>query len=196
MMTFVPARAVFAALSLAIIAGVAGPAHAEVKKFMNMCGGGPQGLQLCPSYQVVLNAPDGWQEDKDASKKNRVQVVVPKGKTFGDAPALIYFKVSLREKDRSLDDFIALSHDRWLKSVPDAKITRLGEVERNNGKPAFLSYRFDNPSKPQQAAEIVSYGFDADTDGNDFVVMVVMTGRDKKALDQADKPYKALLRAH
>ncbi len=187
-------RAALAAFSIATLA--ASPAHAEVKKFMSMCGGSPQGLQLCPHYQVALHAPDGWQEDEAAGKKNRLQIVVPKGKTFGDAPALIYFKVSLRQKDRSIEDFIKLSHEHWMKSVPDAKIVRLGEVERTNGKPAFMSYRFDNPSKPQQAAEIVSYGFDADTDGNDFVLMVVMTGHEKKALDQADQPYKALLRAH
>lgn len=172
------------------------PARAEVKKFMNVCGGSAQGVQLCPSYKIVLTTPESWNEDKQAGDKNKVQMILPKGTSFGDAPALIYVKVSVRRKDEPIETFIEMSHAAWMKSVPDAKITKLGETERANGKPAFISYRFDNPSKPQQGAEIVSYGFDADTDGNDFVLMVVMTGRDKKALEQADKPYKALLRTH
>lgn len=187
-------------LACAIAAAIAGiqaaPAHAEVKKFVYLCGGDQNGVRMCPNYQLVLKGPDGWQVDKAASEKNKVQMIVPKGTTFGDAPALIYVKVSLRRKDEPIDKFIEMSHVRWKESVPDAKITRLGETERTNGKAAFVTYRFDNPSRPQQTAEIVSYGFDADNDGNEFVLMVVMTGREKKALDQADKPYKALLRAH
>ena len=41
-----------------------------------------------------------------------------------------------------------------------------------------------------------TFGIDSDRDGNEFVLMVVMTAREKKALDRADGAYKAFLRAN
>ena len=167
------------------------PARAEVKKFMQICDG-----KMCPLYEAVLTLPEGWVEDKAATKQNKVQVIVPKGQNFGSAEALIYVKVSHQDKDRTLDDLARVSEEHWRKSVPDSKISKLPDVTRANGKPAFVSSRYENPSKPQQAYEIVSFAMDSDTDGNTFSLMVVMTGRSKKALDQAQRPYQALLRTH
>ena len=61
---------------------------------------------------------------------------------------------------------------------------------------AFVSYRYENPSWPQQRFEAVSFGIDQDKDGNDFFLMVAVTGKDKKAIDQAMAAYNAFLRAH
>lgn len=185
-----------ARLAVFTIIGLAAPAQAEVQKFMNMCGGDAQSLRLCPSYALVMTLPDGWIEDKAATREHKVQVVVPKGETYASAPALIYVKVSLRNKEQPLADFIRVSEERWKESVPDSVVTRLPEVERANARAAFAPYRYDNPSTPQQAAEIVSFGIDSDRDGNEFVLMVVVTAREKKALDRADGAYKAFLRAN
>ena len=166
-------------------------ARAEVKKFMNICDG-----KMCPYYEAMLTLPEGWVEDKAATKQNKVQVIVPKGKNFGNAEALIYIKVSQQDKDRTLDELARTSQEQWRKSVPDSKISKLPDVKRANGRQAFVSARYENPSVPQQAYEIVSFAMDTDTDGNTFSLMVVMTGRSKKALDQAQKPYQALLSTH
>ncbi|MGE3149071.1 MAG: hypothetical protein AB7K04_08395 [Pseudorhodoplanes sp.] len=166
-------------------------AHAEIKKFILTCDG-----KLCPHYEVVLMPPKGWNIDATASKQNRIQVIVPNGKTFGNAAALIYLKVSMKNKNQPLSDFIRVSQERWKQSVPDTKISRLPDITRENGKPAFEPYRYENPSKPQQAAEIVSFGIDADTDGNEFFVMAVMSSRSQKELDRASDAYRTLLRTH
>jgi hypothetical protein len=190
-------RLLRALLALAAAAALAGAllrnAHAEVKKFIQLCGG----QQLCPYFQLVLTPPDGWVIDQAATKKNKVQMLVPKGTTFADAPTLIYVQVFYhRDKQETLDDFAKLSNDRWLADVPNAKITPLAAVVRTNGKADFLRFAFENPSKTQQAYEVGAFGIDGDTDGNEFVLDVVMSGATKAALDKADKDYIAFLKAH
>ena len=41
-----------------------------------------------------------------------------------------------------------------------------------------------------------AFGIDADKDGNEFVVDVVMTGNSKKALDRAEMDYVGFLKAN
>lgn len=182
-------RTALAALAIAF----AGAAAADVQKFLNPCGG----AQLCASYQLVLTPPDGWALDKKASAENRVQIVVPKGKSFADAPALIYVQVFYHpDRQQTLADFARVSNDRWLAANKSAKISPLPAVERTNGKEGFLRFVFENPAKPQQAYEVGAFGADTDKDGNSFVLDVVLTGGDKKAIDSADKAYTAFLKAH
>jgi hypothetical protein len=168
------------------------PAQAEVLKFMRMC----PGQKLCPFYELVIKPPRDWIEDKEASKQNGVQIMLPRGRTFGNAPALMYVKISSRQGDQSAEDFVRVSQERWRKSVPDTKIEKIADVARANGQSAFLSYRYENPSMPQQRFEAVSFGLDKDKDGNDFFVMVTITGRDKKAIDQAMARYNEFLKTH
>ena len=180
---------------LAVAVGVAlfaGAAQAEVKKFMNTCDG-----KLCPYYEIVLTPPEGWAVDQDATKKNKVQIMVPKGKTYANAPALIYVQVFYhRDKQQTLENFAEVSNGAWRAHVKDAKITALPAVARANGKPGFLRFAFENPSKKQQAYELGAFGTDNDNDGNEFVLDVVMTGADKAALDRTEKDYIAFLKAH
>jgi hypothetical protein len=84
------------------------------------------------------------------------------------------------EKQQSLADYARVSNERWRAAVRDAKISKLPVVERANGKPAFLRFAYENPSKAQQAYEVGAFGLDSDKDGNEFVLQVVMTGRAKK----------------
>ncbi len=169
-----------------------GSARAEVRKFMNPCG-----EKLCPYYQLALTPPEGWVIDQAATSTNKVQIMVPKGETFGTAPALIYVQVFYHtDKQQPLANFARVSNARWLATVSNAKISALPAVERANGKPAFLRFAFENPSNAQQAYEVGSFSTDADADGNEFVLDVVLTGGAKQALDRADKDYVAFLKAN
>jgi hypothetical protein len=169
-----------------------GSARAEMQKFMTTCGG-----QLCPYFQLALTPPDGWIIDKDATSKNKVQILVPKGESFGTAPALIYVQVFYHaDKQQSLADFASVSNARWLAAVSNAKTSPLPPVERANGKPAFLRFAFQNPNKAQQAYEFGAFGTDSDKDGNEYVLDVVLTGGARQALDRADKDYVAFLKAN
>ena len=166
--------------------------HAEVQKIMNLCDG-----KLCPFFKLVLTPPRGWVIEKEATNKNKVQMLVPEGKNFRNAEPLIYVKVSWhRDKQQSLADFARISNEHWQAGAGDARISELAPVERANGKPAFLRFAYETPSKAQQAFEIVSFGLDSDNDGNEFVLMVGMTGSSKAPLDRANKDYVSLLAAH
>jgi len=170
-----------------------GTAGAEVQKIMTPCGG----EKLCASFQLVLTPPDGWVLDRKATRENKVQIIVPNGEDFATAPALIYVQVFYHpDKQQTLADFARVSNERWQAAAGNAKISELDAVERSNGKPGFLRFAYQNPSKAQQAYEVGAFGVDADKDGNEFMLDVVMTGSDKAALDRADKDYVAFLKAH
>src|SRR5215469_8210266 len=163
-----------------------GSARAEVEKFLNPCGN----QQMCASYQLVLTPPDGWVLDQDATAKTKVQIIVPKGKTFATAEPLIYVQVFYhRDKSETLADFARLSNEHWTAANPSAKVSVLPTVDRTNGKAGFLRFAFENPKKPQQAFEVGAFGVDSDKDGNEFVLDVVMSGSNKQALDRAEKDY-------
>jgi hypothetical protein len=89
-----------------------------------------------------------------------------------------------------------VSQERWRQAVVDTKISKMPPVARGNGKAAFEPFRYENPSRPQQPFEIVAFGIDSDRDGNDFILTVVMSGKDQKALEQAHDSYLELLRRH
>jgi hypothetical protein len=191
--------AVTAAVAASVTGGVG--AHAEVKKFAYLCGsqqGTPQGTpQICAYYRIVLTPPDGWIVEETASKQSKLQMLVPKGKNFATAPALIYVQVFYHhDKQQSLDDFAKVNNERWLANLPNAKITPLPAVQRTNGKAGFLRFAFENPGHTQQACELGAFGIDTDTDGNEFVLDVVMTGSNKAAPKAAEKDYIAFLKAH
>ena len=177
-------------IALAFTLSVAS-APAEIRKLMQFGDG-----KLTPSFELVLTPPKDWVEDKAASRDNGVQVMVPRGKTFGNAPAVMYVKVSSRPDSQSVEDFVRVSQERWRGSVRDTKIERIADVGRANGQPTFVSYRYENPSRPQQRFEAVSFAIDKDNDGNSFFVMVALTGREKKAIDRAMAPYNAFLKQH
>ncbi len=170
----------------------ASAARAEVLKLMKTC----PNQQLCPSFELVLKPPPDWVEDKQASQQMGVQVMVPRGRDFQSAPAVMYVKVSWNRDKQSVEDFVRVSQERWRQSVRDSKIDRITDIERANGQAAFVSYRYENPSRPQQRFEAVSFGLDKDKDGNQFFVMVALSGKDKKAIDDAMTPYRAFLRSH
>jgi hypothetical protein len=185
-------RKIFVATFGVVLTLTTANAHAEVRNFMELC----PGQRLCPYHQIVLMPPQDWIEDKQATKENRVQVMVPRGRNFANADALMYVKVSVKQNDQSLSDFINVSQSRWRQSVPDTKIAAIGDVERANKQPPYKAFRYENPSRPQQRFEAVSFGEDKDKDGNVYYVMVALTGRDKAEIDRAMAPYQAFLRGH
>jgi hypothetical protein len=167
-------------------------AQAEIRKLMDIGD-----RKLTPRFELILTLPKGWVQEKEASKANGVQMLVLRGKDFHSTPALMYVKISYRrDKEQTVEQFVENSQKRWRESVSDTKIEKLANVERAGGRPAYLSYRYENPSRPQQRYEAVSFGIDSDKDGNDFFVMVAVTGKDKKAIDQAMATYNAFLKAH
>ena len=166
-------------------------AHAEVQKYMNITDG-----KLVPAFLLVATPPDGWVLEEQTSKERGVQMFVPKAQTFRNADVLMYVRVSYKQKDLELPQFIANSQKRWRNVHPDTKITKMPEVVRKNGKAAFLPYQYENPSVREQPFEYVAFAEDGDKDGNTFTLMVALTGGGRKAIEKATPAYNAFLRAH
>ena len=180
-------RAVFLATLLALAA----PASAEVEKFMTVANG-----KMHPYFRLKFTPPKGWVEDKEATTENGLPIYVPQGKDFGNAPALMYIRVSYNADKRTMEKFIEVAHQRWTERVKDSKIDRLANEPRANGMPDFQIYHFHNPGESQQAYEMMAYGEDKDKDGNSFFLMIALTGATQKALDEAEAAYRAGLHAH
>jgi hypothetical protein len=178
-------------LSLVLLAALAAKAEAEVEKFMQI-----EGNQLHPYFRLKFTPPAGWVQDAKATQEYGVPMYIPQGTNFGNAPALMYIKVAYNSDKRSMEKFIEVAHERWLNSVSDSKIDKLANEKRMNGLADFQIYHFFNPSKPQQAYEMMAYGEDKDKDGNSYFLMISLTAATQKAIDAAEADYRAGLRAH
>ena len=154
------------------------------------------GGHMRPYFRLKFTPPKGWVQDMDATRKNGLAMYVPQGKDFASAPALMYIRVSFNADKRTMDTFIEAAHERWRGSVKDTRIDKVAGERRDNGQPDFQIYHFENPSRPQQAYEMIAYGEDKDKDGNPYFVMIVLTAASQKAIDGADADYRAGLRVH
>jgi hypothetical protein len=111
-------------------------AHAEVQKIMNLCDG-----KLCPFFKLVITPPHGWVIEKDATNKNKVQILVPEGKNFGNAEPLIYVKVSWhKDKQESLADFARISNEHWQAGASDARIRSLRRSSAPTANRPFCAF--------------------------------------------------------
>lgn len=180
----------FVTLLLGVLASVS-VSRAEVEKFMTLNDG-----KLHPSFKLKFTPPQGWVQDMEATRKNGVPMYVPKGKTFDNAPAVMYIRVSYNSDKRAMDKFIEVAHERWRDDVKDTTIDKMASEKRANGEPDFQIYHFKNPSRDQQAYEMMAYGEDKDKDGNSFFLMIALSAASEKALDGAEAGYRAGLRAH
>jgi hypothetical protein len=178
------------AVFLAVFA-VGSPAKSEIEKFIRDCGG-----KLCPTFRASVTVPEGWQEDQAASRAMNVQILVPKGKTFENAGAVIYTTVKFNADKTPVATLVAEDHANWRKKARDVKIEQLPDVARAGGQEPFLHYQFEMPSRKTQPFERVATTADVDKDGNAFLVGVVLTATSIKALKAAEPAYLTILKSY
>ena len=176
-----------------VVAGLiaAAPAHAEIEKFMEHCDG-----KLCAFFRAPIIIPDGWAEHAEATKELRVQMLLPKGQEFDAAPAKIYVLVRyLKDKD-PLAVVTKTAYSDWQTRDKRAKVAKLGEVARANGKPAFIRHQFEAPKLKEQGCETTSLALDTDKDGNTYVVVVCLSSDTREAYKSAEAAYLSILKAY
>lgn len=178
-------------LSLVAVLATLSPAGAEVETLFEL-----RNTEIRPVFRLVFVPPAGWEANEEGLQQFGLPVYAPKGQGFHDAPAIIYIRVSGNEENRPLSTFIEISQTRWKKAVPDTQVTKAENEKRANGQGEFLVYRIHNPSRPAQAYEMLAYGEDKDKDGKKYFVMISITAKSQKALDDAEKAYRTALRTH
>ena len=169
---------------------VAAPAGAEVEKFIFHC---EAQQQLCPFFRPAVSIPDGWAEDKEATRHFGAVIVVPKGIAFNDAQAVIYALAKYNPKKQPVSDFLADGVADWKSRAKDGKVTTLQELARGNSKGAFVRRAFAAPSLSEQGYELQAVTSDNDKDGNQYIVTITLSANSDRALKSAEQAYAAML---
>lgn len=186
-------RSSFAAL-LALSA-LAAPAAAEISEAEGWCIQGNQ-IGSCGDYRISMKPPAGWHGDEAESKRRGVQLFIPDGKVFGDAPALIYAKIRPNTSGADLEAWLKASNARWTGAHPDARIDRVKEVAGRSGIGLVVVERYTTPSLKNQPVEMSATFAESDAKGNPFVVQVVLSGLGEKAVTAAEPAFLAMIRAY
>jgi hypothetical protein len=166
----------------------ASPAHAEIEKFMRVCD-----QKICPFFRASITLPDGWVEDEDATKYFNAQFLLPKGLDFDAAQAKIYVVVKYNRKKQPIADFVPDAIADWKGRAKDAKITRLQDLPRGDGRPVFERRQFEAKSLNEQGYELQSVTTDRDNDGNEFIVTIALSANSRTALQAAEPAYLSIL---
>lgn len=176
--------------ALALLAAAL-PARAEVQKFMNSCDG-----KLCPFFRASVTPPEGWVEDKEATDYFKAVMFLPKGVAFDKAPAKIYAVARYNPKKQPVADFLPDSIKDWKSRARDARITRLADMPRADGKPIFILQKFESRRLKEQGYELQAVTSDDDKDGNRFVITITLSADTEKAFKDAEAAYGAVLSAY
>lgn len=167
------------------------PAHAEIEKIMNQCDN-----KLCPFFRASITLPDGWVEDREATAYFNSQFLLPQGVDFDRAQAKIYVAVRYNRNKQPISDFVPEAMADWRSRAKDAKITRLDDLPRGDGKPVFERRRFEAKSLKEQGYELQAVTTDGDNDGNQFIVTITLSANSRNALQAAEPAYLAILRKY
>jgi hypothetical protein len=167
---------------------MATPARATIEKIMNQCDG-----KMCPFFRASIVIPDGWVEDKDATRYFNSQFLLPKGIDFEKAGAKIYVAVKYNRKKQPISDFMPENIADWRSRAKDVKITGLDDLSRGDGKPAFVRHRFEAGRLREQGYELQAVTTDSDNDGNEFIVTITLSANSREAEKAAEPAYLAIL---
>lgn len=167
------------------------PAHAEIEKFMRHCD-----MRLCVVYRAPITVPDSWAEHEEASRELGVQMLLPKGQDFEDAPAKIYVLVRYNKNKQPVSAITRETYIDWKTRAKNGKVAKLADVVRVNGKPAFERHQFEAPQLKGQAFETTALVADRDKDGNAYVVVVCLSADTREAYNSAEAAYLSILKAY
>jgi len=181
------ARRFSAALALICLLAAA-PATADIEKFMQHCDG-----KLCAFFRASIMIPEDWVEDKEATDYFKAQMLLPKGVDFEKAPTKIYVVVRYNRNKQPISDFLPDNIKDWRSRAKDAKITKLEDLRRGDGKPPFQRHQFEARSLKEQGYELQSVTADSDKDGNQFIVTITLSANSRDAFKAAEPAYLAIL---
>jgi hypothetical protein len=182
------ASVLFCAVGLVAGLTASTPAVATIEKIMNQCNG-----KLCPFFRASIVIPDGWVEDRDATRYFNSQFLLPKGTDFEKAAAKIYVAIKFNRKKQPISDFMPENIADWRSRAKDTKITDLEDLPRGDGKVAFVRHQFEAGSLHEQGYELQAVTTDSDNDGNEFLVTITLSANSRKALKAAEPAYLAIL---
>ena len=133
----------------------------------------------------------GWTHDDDASRGNSVNMLLPDGKTFSDAPAVMYARALYKRRvpeTKSLVQLIADDRAEFEKEVSGIEVKEVTPISDGDGKP-HRCFAYSPPKKGSW--ELVAYG-----EEGDFYLIFTVSGNTKSALTNATGDFRKLLSAY
>lgn len=162
---------------------------ANVKRFMESCPGN----RLCPYFLADVAPPKGWKISEGFGRQNKVVAFFPNKAKLGPADPLIYVRTSFNGDGRTLEQQAENSNAHWRDMVKDAKIERLANIPRGEGKGHWHVYRYTNPSRKMQAHEMLAFGEHAEKGDQKFFYMVTISADNVEAVEKSIPAWKDIL---
>jgi hypothetical protein len=148
-----------------------------------------QGLKLY--WWPQLQVPDGWVHDEGDSRTTASNMLVPKGQSFAQAPAVMYGKALYKARipeTRSLDQLISDDEREFQKNLPGIVILPLPALKNGDGR----SLRCFSYSPPQKGGK-GSWEWTAYSEEGDFYLIFVVSGNSEAALKTALPSFRRLI---
>jgi hypothetical protein len=158
-------------------------ADAEVTKITVSADSGPHVY-----WWPALPIPKSWVHDDEVSKERGVNVILPAGKSFDDAPAVIYASADYKPrfpKIHSLAEFIRQDKADIASQSPTAVVSDRADAKTGDGTTLkVMSYAL--PQKRQW--ELVAYG-----EEGDFYILFTVSAATETDLKASEGVFYALL---
>ena len=164
---------------------------ADIYKEAQVC---PEREKICFVWWPKLPEVDGWYQDMDHSYHYKMNAQAPEGYSFANAEAVIYARAVYQAdtlQKPTLSEFISSSQKQFVNNAPSTlDIKKTGELN-SKGQHNFVSYSFYPDG--QGNWEQVAYTTDADNEGNNYFIIVVLSARSQAAFDQNIHVYNELI---
>ncbi|HEY3783271.1 MAG TPA: hypothetical protein VGL56_19500 [Fimbriimonadaceae bacterium] len=173
-----------AAIILASIATVSG----EIERVGRM-----EGSKMKLYWWPKLQIPKGWVHDEELSFDKSSNMLLPKGKTFNDAPTLIYGR-AFYNKDKvargSFKDFYKDDLDTMRKNTENFQITQVKDGLKDAKGDVLPT--FDCHYNGETYDEIC-YG---EEEGGDYRTMIIMSSTSKEAFAKDLPTYRQIVASY
>ncbi len=181
-------RAIIASVCFAL----AFPAAAEIEKIAIP---GENGLAF--RWWPKLTPPKGWKQDMATSFENSVNALTPVGKTFADAPTVMYAKAVFKRRVpdvSSLAEMIVRDKKDFLNNVPDVSIRPTHTLVAADGR-MLLSFTYSPKPEAKDGSggnwERVSY-----LEEGEFYLVFTVSSRTQKDFKASETEYERMVRAY
>jgi hypothetical protein len=170
-----------------------GAAAAELKGYAWICGENEGVNRICFWHKAAVTPPKGWIEDEAWTMRHQAVMLFENGDKSKAKPVM-YVRTHNGDGALSLEHYITVAQERWLKRVPDCSIASLPNFERKD-QPSFKIFLYKNPSQPEHAFELTAFMKDVDSAHPDetYFFQIVLSSPSMEELQRTKPAFYELL---
>lgn len=184
--TSTSSRAIAFGLALTICALPSTRIHAEIEHIAN-----PTAHNIEFMWWPKVVPPADWVHNPDVSYENYINMFVPKGEDFENAPAVMYARAIYYEAGNTEQELTTAIHDDhagFQQRFPDATVQEVDAVQTGDGT-KLRTFSFTPTSRGHW--ELVAYGREPK-----YVLMFCVSARTKEALEKNRPVFLAMVRSY